>query len=254
MKQTHFLLLTVFFIQPTFANNLFSYVNPVTWLRGIQKIYYRKQLEDANKRLFNLSAQRLELENYEHMYSLLNASLEKIDKTSKSDEDVRARQNLMTPINQLNLAFYKKYQEANNYNYHISEVQNYMNEKFTPLLNQTAKECYTTVQQLPKFWYEQLKEKEAKLPAHEKQKTSVERQTEFKDWQVEHSWYKKLKEQESNLPAEVKVKTAAQRREEFKDWQMGYNQKNDNGIERKAFFRNWRINNPNYYQTDFNKI
>lgn len=214
MKQTQFLLVALFFIQPIVAFNPFLYVNPAAWLRGIQRVYYRKQLEEAHKRLFELSAQRLELENYKRMYSLLNANLEKTDAKSQNEQEIRYRQNLTTTINQLNLAFYEKYQKETD-SYHISRTQAYINEKFTPIINQAAKESYTTVEPLPQSWYEKLKEKEAKLPAKEKQKTTDQRQAEFKEWQEKY---------------------------------------NSKAKERNDFFEEWRSKNRNYNKPHMNKI
>lgn len=258
MKQIKFLfLLSCLLLTQAITANPFSYMNPLAWIRGLQRVYYRNDLKAQNKRLEELYAQRIELENFKKMYAVVTAPLPQTMLASKSTEDIRYISDLEITGDTLNDAFYDRYQKnlkLLSY-YHISRIRDFVDDKFTPELKKAAKDSYTTVQQLPKSsWYEQLKEKEAKLPAKEKQKNSNQRQAEFKAWQIEHSWYKKLREQEINLPAEVKVKTAVQRREEFKDWQLEYNQKNASGIERKAFFRNWRINNPNYYQTDFNKI
>lgn len=159
-------------------------------MRSLQRMYYHKDIAAANERLAALYAQRIELENFKKMYGVVQKPLPINQITSTDPNDQKYIQGLQAASNALTLAFYEKYPQDR---YHISQVENYIKNEFEPSLQKAAKESYTTVENMPKSWYEQLKEKEAKLSAKEKQKTSQEREKEFKEWQ-KTTTYKSVEE------------------------------------------------------------
>lgn len=201
MKQIKFLfLLSSLLLTQAIAANPFSYMNPLAWVRGLQRVYYRNHLEAQDKKLADLYSKRIELENFKKMYAAVSAPLPIERVASSSKEDIDDRNGLVTAGNQLNLAFYERYGN-DTYYYHISRIKDYVDEQFSPELKKAAQDSYTAVQDLPKSWYEQLKAKEAKLPIKEKQKTPAQRQKEFKEWQ-----------------ANTKFETVKKQKEFFANW------------------------------------
>lgn len=168
----------------------FEYINPIVWLR--------------QKNITLACAQRIELENFEKMYWAVSKPVHINEVANQDPVQYKKLQNARKAL--MN-AFYQRYPQNR---YHASRVGAYRKEKFESL----ASKFNDMVEPLSKPWYEQLKEQEAQLSPQEKQKTAVERQAEFKEWQ--------------------QANAAAQKRNQF--------------------FEEWRNNNPNYNKPDFNKI
>lgn len=161
--------------------NPFSYLNPFVWTifkrqNPLQEIAIKAKTSFFEHKL----GQRIELENFKKMYQVVQKPLP-INKVAGSNpEDKELIRALTAASNALSFAFYERYQKNKHAIYHIRDIESYLENVFNPSLKKAATDCHVTVQDLPRSWYEQLKEEEARLS--DKEKAKILNQEKIEEW------------------------------------------------------------------------